>query len=628
MLAVLAVSAPRAEGEEPNTLPVVEIASDTTWSGEVKVEGRVLVRETATLRITSGTRIVIGGGPRFERATQVRRLPGIEVSGSLIAEGTPTAPITFLGMPPDKRGQAEWNGILLEKGAAARRHEMRACVFHHLSVGIQDVAANTLIERCTFCDCRTAINAGMAFRDDRVHVGVAHGASRIRSCRFGWCEGALRLGFHSRAEVSRCWFLECKTGVQTSSGADVQQILERCEFEACATCVSGTCCVTNCIFERNDIVFGTWGADLTVRLNNLCVQNRVLMEDDGHPGVVRHADDVGRLGVRTGLKQDPLDQLLADRVPWATLQPTSSGRGYATDGGDVGIEGEVGAGPPAPPAPDLGARATHLLVLGPPDALPDPTLAGLVAAHAARPPRPGEVSGTLQWILLTAQEVASLHRRPGFAAPPPRVLCAVLDVKTTLEGELSLGWDGVARAWWNGTPVSLPTSSRRMQRGDVRTKVKAKAGANVLMVEQRPRLSAAALEVAFAIPREATDSAAWRAAPPAPATSAPAPAKPPVVRLGKEKSGPISLQLTISLPPGARWLELIDLAAYQLRDSAGAEIPLRDAQLTLDPRNARLGLRLAERLPAGGYELVLPRLRNAAGEDLAPAAPLAIRVPK
>jgi hypothetical protein len=627
-LVLLGSFASRTEGGDPAPPPQVEITTDTTWSGEVKVEGQVRVVETATLRIAPGTRVVVIGAARRRAGAPPRRLPGIEVAGSLIAEGTSTQPITFLGVPVDARGHAEWNGIQLGPGPASRRHELRACTFRRLDVCVQDVAENTLVEQCTFCNCGTAVRTGTWIQDDGVRLSGERTAPRIRSCRFGWCSSALELGYHSRSETIRCWFLECDVGVNSSASQGLQQIVERCDFEGCVTCVDGSCCVANCIFEQNDVVFAPFGADVSLRANNLCVRNKVLVQGDGLPGDLRRADDVGRLGPRPRTDPDALAQIRVDRAPWAALKPTSPGRGYATDGGDVGIEGDMGTGPPSPPEPDLGARPTHLLLLGPLHAIDATTANGLAAPSAAVPPQPGDLAGALQWVLLTPSELADVQRRLGGTPPRSRVVCAVLEAGAAVQGELALGWDGVARAWWNGAPLTLPTSSRRRLPGDVRAAVAAKAGANVLLVEQRPREHASALEVAFAIAPGAGTWIGWRGTPGPLEPPAPAPQQPVLVRLGKEKPGPVSLQLEIPLPPGARWIELLDPTAYLLRDAAGARTSLQGAQVTLDPRNAKILLRLAERPRAGTYELVLPSLRSAAGHDLGTPPPHTIRVPK
>ncbi len=90
----------------PTLLNAGEIGADTTWKGSCRVNGRVTVKEGATLRIEPGA--VIRFGPNA----------GLHIHGRLEAAGTSAAPI-LLG-PDDESGKQTWQGLtLFGSGTAA-----------------------------------------------------------------------------------------------------------------------------------------------------------------------------------------------------------------------------------------------------------------------------------------------------------------------------------------------------------------------------------------------------------------------------------------------------------------------------------------------------------------------------
>ncbi len=95
-------------GRDPGYALIV--SEDTVWSGEVTVDGVVLVRKGATLTVMPGTRISFSG----------KKIPvsdehegfsgsGIKVEGRIVASGSRDEPIRFTSSRPD--GPGSWDRI-------------------------------------------------------------------------------------------------------------------------------------------------------------------------------------------------------------------------------------------------------------------------------------------------------------------------------------------------------------------------------------------------------------------------------------------------------------------------------------------------------------------------------------
>jgi hypothetical protein len=97
------------------------VHGDTRWQGTVFIGGDVVIAETARLSIAPGSNVVfLPPVPGRDVFVDPPNFPGNEliVQGSLIAEGTATAPIVFRHADPAAPA-GSWGGINLREGSEA-----------------------------------------------------------------------------------------------------------------------------------------------------------------------------------------------------------------------------------------------------------------------------------------------------------------------------------------------------------------------------------------------------------------------------------------------------------------------------------------------------------------------------
>lgn len=107
------------------------LASDTVWSGEILVEGVVVVGRKATLRIEPGTIV------RFRKTDRNHDGIGdaeIRVMGRLLAVGTSAERIRFTSAATAPAPK-DWSYVLIY--TSARESEIRFCEFSHAFSGLQ-----------------------------------------------------------------------------------------------------------------------------------------------------------------------------------------------------------------------------------------------------------------------------------------------------------------------------------------------------------------------------------------------------------------------------------------------------------------------------------------------------------
>ena len=120
------------------------VGEDTLWSGEVTIDGDVLVRSGATLTIAPGTRVTIQ--PSDSTRTEPQYLSSyteLTVRGVLKAEGTEAQPIIFAVADPAQARQ--WAGIMVDGGSV----RLSWC-----RVGDADSALTVIRGRVDLTDCR------------------------------------------------------------------------------------------------------------------------------------------------------------------------------------------------------------------------------------------------------------------------------------------------------------------------------------------------------------------------------------------------------------------------------------------------------------------------------------------
>ncbi len=108
-------------GGSPCYLGLADISADTTWSGDLTVDCRVIVREGATLTVAEGTTLRLGAGT-------------FDVYGSLAVEGTTAHPVSFV-----RAGTQPWGPLLFQSGYGTRTRTLS--LKHATLTGAGDPAA-------------------------------------------------------------------------------------------------------------------------------------------------------------------------------------------------------------------------------------------------------------------------------------------------------------------------------------------------------------------------------------------------------------------------------------------------------------------------------------------------------
>lgn len=131
----------------------VLLTEDTTWRGEVQVEGAVTIAPQTTLTIEPGTVI------RFRRTVAGAAAgPLLLVEGRLVARGTAEAPVRFTSVFPDPQA-GEWRGIVLL--GSGKNNSLEYCQIEGASAGIDAAFSTVTVMRSDFASC----GSGCRFQD-------------------------------------------------------------------------------------------------------------------------------------------------------------------------------------------------------------------------------------------------------------------------------------------------------------------------------------------------------------------------------------------------------------------------------------------------------------------------------
>jgi parallel beta-helix repeat protein len=120
-----------------------EIAADTTWSGEVKVVGALVVRKGATLTIAPGTVI------RFAWVDENGDGIGdgeLNVEGRLLAQGTRERMITFTSAR-EKPAPKDWTYLMIN---LSRESRVEHCILEYAFTGLQVHFSTALVRNNVF----------------------------------------------------------------------------------------------------------------------------------------------------------------------------------------------------------------------------------------------------------------------------------------------------------------------------------------------------------------------------------------------------------------------------------------------------------------------------------------------
>lgn len=145
------------------TWPLHTISSDTTWRGEIFINGNTSVMGAVTLKIVPGTTV------RFAHDT------GLLIKGRMLAEGKPEQRIVFTSV--DKKAASEWDEIQLEYATGS---VISNCVFEYATWGLHSHFTNLTVSDSLF----TNNFGGMRFRSGPVVIKGSvfeHNSIGIRS---------------------------------------------------------------------------------------------------------------------------------------------------------------------------------------------------------------------------------------------------------------------------------------------------------------------------------------------------------------------------------------------------------------------------------------------------------------
>jgi hypothetical protein len=150
------VKTPEPAASPPLYLKSQVIRADTSWSGQVIIEGVVVVGRRATLTIAPGTSI------RFKKLDSDNDGTGdseLRVLGGIIAEGSAKRPITF-GSAEEDPAPRDWSYLLIY--TSSRHNRLDFCEFRHGFSGLQVHFSTVSVKNCLFEDNNEGLRFGRA----------------------------------------------------------------------------------------------------------------------------------------------------------------------------------------------------------------------------------------------------------------------------------------------------------------------------------------------------------------------------------------------------------------------------------------------------------------------------------
>lgn len=149
------------------------ISSDLTLSGEILLTGDLLILPGRTLTLQPGTTVRV----RRSESTKIdpeylSSFTEILVRGRLQAEGTASAPISFLPETASNAGEIAWAGIILDRAAGSIIRHAR---IEGAEQGILAIAAAPQLAENTIYNCRYGIvlqgPGSAAIYNNRIEAG-------------------------------------------------------------------------------------------------------------------------------------------------------------------------------------------------------------------------------------------------------------------------------------------------------------------------------------------------------------------------------------------------------------------------------------------------------------------------
>lgn len=156
------------------------LTEDTTWRGEVLLEGGVVVAPQATLTIEPGTivRFKAGGAGAAE-------LPVLIIQGRCVATGTEQKPVVFTSTYASPRA-GDWQGVVVL--GSEKKNLFEQCRFEGAVIGLEALYATLVVndssyEKCLtgarFQDC-VVVQRGGGARDCGTGISLAESEADVR----------------------------------------------------------------------------------------------------------------------------------------------------------------------------------------------------------------------------------------------------------------------------------------------------------------------------------------------------------------------------------------------------------------------------------------------------------------
>lgn len=132
------------------------ISQDTVWSGEINIEGVVVVARQATLVIAPGTTITF---TRLDRNNDGIGDSELRVLGAIRAEGRPESKIIFSSAAAQPAPK-DWSYLLIFTSPAVNR--LSWCEFRHGFSGLQVQFSTLIVDHCEFSNNHEGLRFGRA----------------------------------------------------------------------------------------------------------------------------------------------------------------------------------------------------------------------------------------------------------------------------------------------------------------------------------------------------------------------------------------------------------------------------------------------------------------------------------
>ena len=277
------------------------VHADTTWSGEVIVDGDVVVQPGATLTVAPGTTVRIPGGDRRRTGFYPERSE-LLVFGGLVLQGSTEDPLSFVSGAASPRS-GDWAGVFLMNAQDPDLREVHienathGVVRSHLPPGSTRWSGTRTLPRDLVVPAGSELVIEAGARVDFASTDLGAGGRSPQLTEL-IVEGRLRVeGSDAQAvrfdlasgNPDSVWF-----GVRLRPGAQVE--IRHLQEEQCVIGFSGEVTEAGALSIADSRIANTAGNGLRLAINGTVEVDRTLFR--GHPLQGIFAEGSGRLLLR------------------------------------------------------------------------------------------------------------------------------------------------------------------------------------------------------------------------------------------------------------------------------------------------------------------------------------------